>query len=49
MKKRKHSKITGRLKRSPPPHHIISNTKLLPYPQRPRTKKNAMLRPIKRS
>ena len=48
MKKTKRSKITGHLKRSPP-HHIDSDTKPLPYPQRPRSKKNAMLRPIKRS
>lgn len=48
MKKAKRTKITGRLKRSPP-HYIVSNTKPLPYPQRPRSKKNAMLRPIKRS
>lgn len=34
MKKKRHSKLTGRLKRSPP-HHIDSNTKPLPYPQRP--------------
>lgn len=48
MKKTKRSRITDRLKRSPP-HHIDSNTKPLLYPQRPRSKKNAMLRPIKRS
>ena len=48
MKKAKRSKISGRLKRSPP-YRIDSNTKPLPYPQRPRSKKNAMLRPIKRS
>lgn len=48
MKKVKRSKIIDRLKRSPP-RHIDSNTKPLPYPQRPRSKKNAMLRPIKRS
>lgn len=48
MKKTKRSKITDRLKRSPP-HHFDCNTKPLPYPQRPRSKKNAMLRPIKRS
>lgn len=48
MKKKRHSKLTERLNRSPP-HHIDSNTKPLPYPQRPRSKKNAMLRPIKRS
>lgn len=48
MKKAKRSKLIDRLKRSPP-HHTDSNTKPLPYPQRPRSKKNAMLRPIKRS
>lgn len=48
MKKKRHRKLTDHLKRSPP-HHIDSNIKPLPYPQRPRSKKNAMLRPIKRS
>lgn len=48
MKKKRHSRITDRLKRSPP-YHINGNAKPLPYPQRPRSKKNAMLRPIKRS
>lgn len=48
MKKAKRCKISDRLKRSPP-HHIDSTAKPLPYPQRPRSKKNAMLRPIKRS
>lgn len=48
MKKAKRSKITDSLKR-PPPHYIDTSTKPLPYPQRPRSKKNAMLRPIKRS
>lgn len=48
MKKTKRSKVIASFKR-PPPYHIDSNTKPLPYPQRPRSKKNAMLRPIKRS
>lgn len=48
MKKTKHGKSIDSLKR-PPPHYAGSNTKLLPYPQRPLSKKNAMLRPIKRS
>lgn len=48
MKKAKHTKITGRFNRSPP-RCIDSNPKPRPYPQRPRSKKNAMLRPIKRS
>lgn len=48
MKKAKRNKVNASLKRSPP-HHIDSNTKLPTYPQHPRSKKNAMLRPIKRS
>lgn len=48
MKKTKRSKFTDRLKRSPP-HHIDTGDKPLPYPQRPRSKKNTLIKPIKRS
>lgn len=48
MQKTKCRKRTKYMKR-PPPHHIDTTAKPLPYPQRPLSKKNAMLRPIKRS